>query len=979
MYDENLRDGCRPTKRRRLSDPYTPTLQQLALEEIDLEIGIRQRIAETVQSRLTWASLLQQSLGAAGMAGSGNFREASLDALDAIEDPCALMFNRESRLAPPPVPLSASIPSPIVPQPDPLPSRTSGRSTRTRGLARAPPAPPKRLLFLRNTTTNPPEVAKLACSVCSRSDFSNLQGLLNHCRLRHQLEFGSHDECVQSCAVLVPETERDFVVANGIELAGISIPSLRRLFEIAVGAGESVKLPEPPNTQPVPPPVKLETSDAPLSPPSEAVPSKSPTPSTPPPATQQSSHVSRTLGYHIDTPALAPFLGRAPKQRRINLHANDEDLVDIEGTSGSSGLQSWRMWRKPYTHRNIAPKELDEVVPLAELPTNITDNAEKRDERPDDEPIKDEPSRLHMLSGTRFHIAVRIQVADYSLYIPPNRRHPDWPTHSHRWRLAVTSPSYSVPISSVLSKLTVASATDSPPSTLVQPITISEPPFVITSTTDRPFLARMTLTWSGSMNPPTEIEHWVELDPMHYSSAVQGEEQVLDVELDRNTDLLPVREDFKTPSWDDELLASAPDVHAAVPGEQEEEEPEPAYAVKLRSLLPQFPMTMKDVKGRFTTRLPYTLVSTPAALRNMHYGRRKAIEMGRARALREAYNNLVSQSSDAELRPLTTVDVFRWLEDEGHFLRPDDARTARSRMQSRSSRKRQRSSDPRGKDYCRACGLQRAQHPTAQGDDVDIKPSLTTRAPAHDTVLGLCTSFREGDDASTRPPLVDVDALLHSGTDGDRRSPLPYGFCSAIVAPRPRLPSICPAEDPSASCFHPEDLVAIADPKLTIAILRMTGLPVVQSKRQAHDRHSHTAPDRARSPRPERNASSPSSALSFPSLTTGLLELQQPRASVIEHLGPSALLANVVKVVVRQLIARGVDSLRQDEAALRSVASGRHRHRESRDPTAAPQRLLTPGHVVRGLVRHAQTDVSAAALLLSAARLGERESSERRS
>ena len=45
-----------------VADSPRPTIQQLALEEIDLEIAIRQRIADTIQSRLTWASLLQDSL-----------------------------------------------------------------------------------------------------------------------------------------------------------------------------------------------------------------------------------------------------------------------------------------------------------------------------------------------------------------------------------------------------------------------------------------------------------------------------------------------------------------------------------------------------------------------------------------------------------------------------------------------------------------------------------------------------------------------------------------------------------------------------------------------------------------------------------------------------------------------------------------------------------------------------------------------------
>ncbi len=63
---------------------------------------------------------------------------------------------------------------------------------------------------------------------------------------------------------------------------------------------------------------------------------------------------------------------------------------------------------------------------------------------------------------------------------------------------------------------------------------------------------------------------------MHYSSAVLGEQQVFDVELDCNTELLPALEDLKTPSWDDESLANATVAHAeAVPEAQEEEEPEP--------------------------------------------------------------------------------------------------------------------------------------------------------------------------------------------------------------------------------------------------------------------------------------------------------------------------------------------------------------------------------------------------------------------
>ena len=40
-----------------------------------------------------------------------------------------------------------------------------------------------------------------------------------------------------------------------------------------------------------------------------------------------------------------------------------------------------------------------------------------------------------------------------------------------------------------------------------------------------------------------EVEHWVDLDPFHTSivNPVLGVEQLLDVELDRHTELLPIR------------------------------------------------------------------------------------------------------------------------------------------------------------------------------------------------------------------------------------------------------------------------------------------------------------------------------------------------------------------------------------------------------------------------------------------------------
>jgi hypothetical protein len=59
--------------------------------------------------------------------------------------------------------------------------------------------------------------------------------------------------------------------------------------------------------------------------------------------------------------------------------------------------------------------------------------------------------------------------------------------------------------------MTVSCLTDPPPSTLTDPVVITAPPFIVTGTTDEPFLAQVLLSWTGPHNSPMEVEHWVEV------------------------------------------------------------------------------------------------------------------------------------------------------------------------------------------------------------------------------------------------------------------------------------------------------------------------------------------------------------------------------------------------------------------------------------------------------------------------------------
>ena len=328
-----------------------------------------------------------------------DFQAAALDALRVAEEPSKPLFDREVlEVERPPI-----SPPPVSSTEPPLHPRNVTRGTSSRARDRGPVQPARKLLFLRNTNTDPLEIAKLACPDCARSDFSNLQGLLNHCRIRHSREFGSHDECIQSCAVIVPDEERDWVVASGTELGGISLPSLRRLFELAVGAGDIVRIPG------------LRKESEPTRDTATAGEAHMDVLQTEPGA---STELTKTLGYHKDTPALAPFLGREPKKRVINVYDDPDELLDIldDSAGPTNSLAARRGWRKHYSHRNAARAELDEVLPnSAEHPVVHS---------PNDHPHCQTPAEFGSsaavgVTSSRFHIVARVKVADSSLWIPP--------------------------------------------------------------------------------------------------------------------------------------------------------------------------------------------------------------------------------------------------------------------------------------------------------------------------------------------------------------------------------------------------------------------------------------------------------------------------------------------------------------------------------------------------------------------------------
>ena len=274
--------------------------------------------------------------------------------------------------------------------------------------------------------------------------------------------------------------------------------------------------------------------------------------------------------------------------------------------------------------------------------------------------------------------------------------------------------------------------------------------------------------------------------------------------------------------------------------------------------------------------------------------------MARARTLRGAYARHVAQLSQdpahqsfeapapterditahadsAALIHLSTAEVFHWLEDEGLFPRSKAAISpVNAQRRSRGSRK-QLSGPPA---YCRACGLERAWHPTLLEEPsvagntpgTTTEPAPSTSAPGqHHKALNpsslVCTTFQA---QAARSPVVDVDMLFGrsdciglasspgSGSAGSVAIPprqhgigrlvmredwegMPYSLHPAIFA-RGALHEEEEDEGEDLSASRPfthlfpgspslsvrelnSTLVQMADPRLVTAIRHMTGLP----------------------------------------------------------------------------------------------------------------------------------------------------------
>ncbi|KAK5729471.1 hypothetical protein LTR17_011891 [Elasticomyces elasticus] len=71
-----------------------------------------------------------------------------------------------------------------------------------------------KMAFLKRASDG--QMVKLVCNHCHRSDFSNAQGFLNHCRIAHKLDYKSQEQAAIDCGQLLDEAELAMVPPDAL-------------------------------------------------------------------------------------------------------------------------------------------------------------------------------------------------------------------------------------------------------------------------------------------------------------------------------------------------------------------------------------------------------------------------------------------------------------------------------------------------------------------------------------------------------------------------------------------------------------------------------------------------------------------------------------------------------------------------------------------------------------------------------------------
>lgn len=373
--------------------------------------------------------------------------------------------------------------------------------------------------------------------------------------------------------------------------------------------------------------------------------------------------------------------------------------------------------------------------------------------------------------------------------------------------------------------------------------------------------------------------------------------------------------------------------------------------------------------------------------------------------MRQAYDEQCASEPWPDGRadvPLTTGDVFRWLEVEGLFPRS----AKRHIIESAPTRPKKAHPKPdetakaeqRTEEYCRACGLHYSRHPTREPQEQLGVPTATTtittstsigtgtgtaadavvvKAEPTTTVLPLppppmatapaqvCPRFNgTAGQGGLDLPVVDVNRLLAFSTSRQQQQQQQHEHGREAES-QTACGGVCPTLFCSAPCGGSAGAGALDSAAGARELLTASAPEVVLAVR-----------DLAARWRMDRLRADGASSYSTVALRN------EPREQTEDGLAlaPFAMLALAVRSFTRMLMRSGLEELRRDEAGVRASTLGSSNNTKARsscrggaalgEGAGGGRRLLTPSHVARGVVHDARSVAGCGALLLAVAPVG---------
>ncbi|KAI9204930.1 uncharacterized protein BJ171DRAFT_91905 [Polychytrium aggregatum] len=403
---------------------------------------------------------------------------------------------------------------------------------------------------------------------CDRSDFANIQGFLNHCRIVHQQEFSGHAEAARRCGVPVDDSE---IPANH---PARRMPMLAVESWMSYGTNEqadALKLKSPP--RPVKPGIKefdenvdLDTEDqSPIGASLrkwrasiKAAPGSKFEPESVPDVSGASDPSSMDWEPHKEDAGATANEPQDPNNHGVSangasdpLNANaehaghlddagssNESTADIEtpqavhadpatttSMSTEPTVRSDNSIAKALTQTGLNSRE---SVPTSNLAGFIAPSADQEASLEGAARTSHVGDRHQDAGGSRFYIERKIIVGNSSKFIPPDTRKADLARFQFKWIAYLRGPREDPDITAYVKKVRFYLHPDYKPYDVVE---ITEPPFRLVRYGWGEFPIRLQIHFLDTRNKPLDIIHVLKFQ----TTDPELHEKTYDLELDRNT------------------------------------------------------------------------------------------------------------------------------------------------------------------------------------------------------------------------------------------------------------------------------------------------------------------------------------------------------------------------------------------------------------------------------------------------------------